>query len=239
MRYSWQILPRRAEFVVVLQDVLVDAIERHRRRHARSADGGLEAIGAGDGVVGEDAAVAPAGDASRLGSATPIATALSTPASRSIDFVVAPVGRDRLGVILPAPRTAAIVDVQLGIALGRQPLAQKVEAVLVLPVGTAVDEQNHRHRRSRLEVRRLGQQAVHFGAVLALELDVFGRHQVQLGHQRIVVRGQLAQRAVLKRIDLARVACRWCRARPCARRPHPTSSPLPAASKAASIAVAG
>ena len=74
--------------------------------------------------------------------------------------------------------------------------------MLVLPVGAAVNEQHHRDRRSGLEISRLGEKSVHVGAVAALELDVFGRHQVKLGDPRIIMFGQLAKRAVFQRIDL-------------------------------------
>ena len=124
-----RILPRRPEFVVVLQDVLVDAIERHRRGHAGSADAGLEAVGAGDRVVGEDAAVAPASDGEAIGIGNTHRDSLIDAGQQIFDFEVAPVGGDRLGVVLPAAGAAAVVHVELGVALGGEPLAQEVEAV--------------------------------------------------------------------------------------------------------------
>src|SRR6266702_3208689 len=55
--------PRRAEFVVVLQDVLVDSVKGEGGRAAGAADSCFEAVVGGRGVVGEDAAIAPAADA--------------------------------------------------------------------------------------------------------------------------------------------------------------------------------
>ena len=72
-----------------------------------------------------------------------------------------------------------------------------------------------------LEVRRLGEQAVYVVAVFALELDVFGGHEVQLGHERIVVGGELAQGAVFEGVDFGGIAVVGDRARRCGRRPHP------------------
>src|SRR3974390_2207089 len=57
-----QILPWRSKLVVVLQNVLVHAVERHRRRYASSADSRLEAVRARYRVIRQNAAVAPAGD---------------------------------------------------------------------------------------------------------------------------------------------------------------------------------
>jgi len=62
-----EVLPRRSEFVVVLKDVLVDAVEGHGRGDTRTADSGFEAIGGGYGVIGEDAAIAPAGNGEAIG----------------------------------------------------------------------------------------------------------------------------------------------------------------------------
>jgi hypothetical protein len=44
---------------------------------------------------------------------------------------------------------------------------------------------------------RLGEQRVNLGAVLALERDVVSGLQLQPGHDRVVVRRQLAQRTAL------------------------------------------
>ena len=144
-----KILPRRAELVVVLQDVLIDAVEGHGRGHAGSADRGFEAVGAGDGVVGEDAAVAPAGDGEAIGIGDADGDGFVDAGEQVFDFVVAPVGGDGLGVVLAAAGAAAVVHVELGVALGGEPLAQEVEAVLVLSVGAAVDEEDHGDGRAR------------------------------------------------------------------------------------------
>ena len=56
-------IPRRTDFVVVLDDVLVGAVEGDGERRSGAAGGGFETRVGGDHVVGQDAAVAPAADA--------------------------------------------------------------------------------------------------------------------------------------------------------------------------------
>ena len=55
---------------------------------------------------------------------------------------MSPVSGDGFGEVLPAAGAAAVVDVELGIALGGEPLAKEVKAVRVLAVGPAVDEED-------------------------------------------------------------------------------------------------
>ena len=165
-----QILPRRSQFIVVLQNVLVHAIERHRRRNARSANTALEAIGTCHGVVGQNSAITPPRHTQPIRIGHAHRDRLIHARQQILDFVVAPVRRNRLRIILPAPRAAAIVHVQLGIALRRQPLPQKIEAVLVLPIRPAVNKQNHRNRRSSLESLRLCQQPMNLRALFALQI---------------------------------------------------------------------
>src|SRR5204862_7985099 len=55
--------PRRADLIVVLDDVLIGAVEGNGEGRAGAAGRRLEPVVAGDQVVGEDAAVAPAADA--------------------------------------------------------------------------------------------------------------------------------------------------------------------------------
>ncbi len=117
------------------------------------------------------------------------------------DLEVAPVGVDRLLVLRAAPRAAAIVHLQHGEAVGGEDLADVVEAVVVLPVGAAV---NPEHQR-QLSCRRAGwpgQQAVDDGAVLGGEGDVLDARKRDLGHPRVVVRGDLPQGAAFDHVHL-------------------------------------
>src|SRR6185437_6223605 len=90
------------------------------------------------------------------------------------DFVVTPVGENRALEFLPATGTAAIVDVEHGVAIGRENLALKTEGVRVLPVGAAVNAQQQRHFRALRVSQRIRQQAVDVGTVGSLVFDVFG-----------------------------------------------------------------
>src|SRR5882724_11518163 len=54
--------PRRAEFIVVLENVFVTTVRRELIGTAGPADGGLEAVIGRNGVIGQYAAVAPSAD---------------------------------------------------------------------------------------------------------------------------------------------------------------------------------
>ena len=76
-------VPRWSNLVIVLNDVLVRAVKRDRKGDARAARCGFETVVGGNHVVSQNAAVAPAADSQRSGSATPILITWSTPARRS------------------------------------------------------------------------------------------------------------------------------------------------------------
>ena len=107
-----EVLPRGAEFVVVLQNILVDAVEAEKIAHSGAAGGCFEACGAGDHIVGEDAAVAPAADAHAVcvdlaGGDGGVYCGLQVK-----DFLVAPVGVDGFAVGVAATGASTIVDVE-------------------------------------------------------------------------------------------------------------------------------
>ena len=79
---------------------------------------------------------------SRSGSATPLLIGPVHAGQQIDDFEVAPVGVDRLLVLRAAARAAAVVHLQHGVAVGREDLADVVEAVVVLAVGAAVDPED-------------------------------------------------------------------------------------------------
>ena len=68
----------------------------------------------------------------------------------------------------------------------REPLALEGEAVGVLPVGAAVDEEDRGNFVTWLVVERLGEEAVDFGAVFAVGGEVFGGDEVELGEEGVV-----------------------------------------------------
>ena len=69
------------------------------------------------------------------------------------DFLVAPVGEDRLLVRLAAAVAAAIVHVEHRVAVRGEQLALEAERMLVLAVWAAVNAQQHRILRARRRSR--------------------------------------------------------------------------------------
>jgi len=87
---------------------------------AGTADGRLEAAIRGDGVVGQDAAIAPAADRQSI-------TVRNAPTDQVVDtgqqvlhFLVAPIGNDGLRICGAAAAAATIVDPQHHVALRRE-----------------------------------------------------------------------------------------------------------------------
>src|SRR4029079_15991228 len=97
------VLPRRSELEGVLLDVHVDAEEAEGVAHAGAARRRLEAVVAGDKVVSEDAAVAPAADAEARGIGDAHAYDLVDRAVEVDHLLVPPVGEDRLLERVAAP----------------------------------------------------------------------------------------------------------------------------------------
>ena len=124
----------------------------------------LEAAVGGDRVVGQDPAVAPAADAEPIGIDEAELLDVIHRAQQIDDFLVAPVGEDRLLVGAAAPVAAAVVHGDDDVAVGGEELALEVERVLVLPVRAAVDPQQRRIAPPGREGRRLDDQPVDFGA---------------------------------------------------------------------------
>lgn len=95
--------PRRLEFVVVLMDVLVDSIEHDGVAHTGAAGRRLEARGAGDGVVGENASIAPAANTKTIRIGIAFFDGFIDRGEQVFDFVVSPIGEDGLEYALPRP----------------------------------------------------------------------------------------------------------------------------------------
>ena len=82
------------------------------------AIGRLETAVLRDGVVGEDAAVAPAADAEAVGIGDPEGYDIVDAGQEIDDLLASPVGEDGRLEGLVAAGAAAVVDVQDGIAVG-------------------------------------------------------------------------------------------------------------------------
>ena len=122
----------------------------------------------GDDGIGEDAAVAPAAHAEAVGIGQPDGDHVIHGGLEIQHLFVAPVGGDRDLVFFAAARAAAVIHIHHHVAVGGEQLALEIEGVGILSVGTAVDAQQRRVLAAGLEIRRLGQQAVDFVAVLGL-----------------------------------------------------------------------
>src|SRR5690606_37585922 len=117
---------------------------RELQRTAGAGRRCLEALVGGNRVVGQNAAVTPSPDAQagRIGNAF---TDRPVHAREQVhDLQVAPVGVDGLLVSGPPAGAAAVVHLQDGVAAGGKDLPDRVERVVVLPVGATVDPQDER-----------------------------------------------------------------------------------------------
>src|SRR3989441_6706264 len=104
-----------------------------------------------------------------------------------LDFVVAPVGKNRARIFLAAAGTAAIVYCQDCVAVGGEKLALEANRMLVLSVWATVNAQQQRDLRSFRITNRISQQAVHFRSIFALETDIFSFSKPKLIQERVVL----------------------------------------------------
>ena len=91
-------VPRRSDFVVVLNDVLIGAIKCHRERGARPTGGGLQPMVRRNHVIGQNAAVAPAPHAHMLLVGHPHPDDMFDSGFQIFHFIVTPVAGDGPGV---------------------------------------------------------------------------------------------------------------------------------------------
>ena len=173
------VLPRRPDLVIVLNDVLVGAVESHRERRARAAGGRFETRVGRDHVVGQNGAVAPSANAQPLRIGDAHLDDLIDAGFQILHFIVSPIGEDGARKLLPASRAAAIIHRQHRVSVGREPLLLGAERMRVLPVRSAMNAQQQRNLRARSISNRLSQQAVNLRAVLALEAHVFGGRNIE------------------------------------------------------------
>src|SRR5213076_237236 len=134
-------IPRRSNFVIVLNDVLIGAVESHGKRRAGAAGGALEARISSDHVVSQDAAIAPTANTQAIGIGDAHRNHVIDAGLQVLDFVMTPVGKNRTRVFLAAARAATIVYRQHGVAIRREHLALDAERMLILPVRSTVNAQ--------------------------------------------------------------------------------------------------
>src|SRR5262245_59304911 len=120
-------VPGRADFVVVLNDVLISPVKRDGEGRAGAAGRRLEAIVAGDHVIGQDAAVAPTADAQTIRIGHAHLDDVINARLQVFDFIMTPVGEDRARELLSTTRAAAIVHGQYRVPVRRKELPFQTE----------------------------------------------------------------------------------------------------------------
>src|SRR5262249_30409955 len=99
----------------------------------------FETRGASDGVIGEDAAVAPAADTEAVGISVALLDGFVDAGEQVFDFMMTPVGEDSLRIVASAAPASPRSGVGHGESPNRAELALKGEAVRVLSVGSSVN----------------------------------------------------------------------------------------------------
>src|ERR1035438_5811865 len=107
-----RVLPGRAELVVVKIGVLIVAVKGDVVRAAGSADRRFESRVAGDYVIGENAAVAPAPNSEPVRIGYTLGHGIIYRGQDVVDFLVSPVGENALAVLGAAPGTSAVINIQ-------------------------------------------------------------------------------------------------------------------------------
>jgi hypothetical protein len=199
------VLPRWPELAVVEIRVLVVAVERDVVGASGAADGRLEARVAGDHVVGREAAVAPAADPQAIGIGDALRDGVIGGGQDIVDLESSPVGEDRLLELRPAPGAAAVVHVDDRVTVCGEDLPLEGKGMCVLGGGATVNPEQRGIAPAADVSDRTGEQRVDLRAVLAAEGEVLGGLKLKLRQQRVVMRGQRAQRPSLDRVQLTRL----------------------------------
>ena len=196
------VLPRRSQLLLVLADVLVGPVSGQGVGDPGAAGGRLEARRRRDDVVGHHAAVAPASDRHPLRIHEAARDRVVHRAEHVLDVPVPPVGVDRGLEALAAPGAAPRIGRDDDVAVGGDPLPLLVEAELELADRAAVNAQHRRVSLAGLVVRRLDDEAVDLGPVLALEARLLDRPEADPGEPGVVLGGEAARLPRLDGVDL-------------------------------------
>ena len=139
-----RVLPRQPELVLPPQLVVVVAVVGDVEGRAGAGVGGLEAVGLGDHVVGEHAAVGPAADRQSVGVGIAAGDGVVDRGHHVVEVLVAPGLPDRGREVLAVAGRAARVGHDHDVAGAGEELALEVEAEVVLHHRPAVDAQHRR-----------------------------------------------------------------------------------------------
>ena len=134
--------PGGSDLIIILIDILVDAIEREGKPGTGAAAGCLEPGIGGDEVVGEDAAITPAGDAEVVGVGQSFLDEVVYRAMQVDYFLISPIGGYRFTEIDPAAATAAIIHGGYQVAGSGEDLPGQIKIECVLANRAAVDKED-------------------------------------------------------------------------------------------------
>ncbi len=102
--YVSKFLPWRPEFIIVLNNVLIGAVECHGERGSGAAGGGFEPGVGGDHVIRQNGAVTPAAHAQPRWVRHARADDIIDAGFEIFHFIVAPVGENRARILLARAR---------------------------------------------------------------------------------------------------------------------------------------
>ena len=139
-----QVFPGHAQLGFELRDVLVDTKHGQLQRTARPAGGRFKAGVGGNGVVGQNATIAPATDREFIRIGYSFGDGIVSRTQNVDHFFVTPVGINGFGKSLAAAGAAPVINGDDIIACARQHLRNGIEAVIVLCYRPAMNEENSR-----------------------------------------------------------------------------------------------
>ena len=204
-----RIFPRRPKLPGARQEKLVRAVHPNQIAFAGNTHGCSETPIFCDHVIRQDAAIASSADAELVGVGNTACHDMIDGGKKVFNFQVTPVRDNRLGKIIATATAAAIIDAEHDVALRGEHLPLELpqivtQIVLILAARPAVYPHHGGILFSLLIIRRLDHQAMNFGPVPAVELQLLDRPKADLGHQHIVVPRELAQPLCVERIQFVR-----------------------------------
>src|SRR4029077_10085988 len=148
---------------------MVMAVHAGEEGAACAGDGGFEASGLRDDEVGGDAAVGPAADGELIWVGNALLDRIVNHGYVVLIVLVAPIGPNGFGVVLPAAGGAAGIREEDGVAVGGEKLLQVVELGVVGPDRSAVRAEDGGVLLARDAIHGLIKVAGNEGAVFAFE----------------------------------------------------------------------
>ena len=166
------ILPWRPEFVVVLQNVLINPVHAEQIRSPCSAGSRLEASGGRNHIVGQNAAITPSPDHQLVGIDLPGPNCSVDNRHQVSHFLVAPITSNDFAIRMTSPRTATVIYIEHGIPMCREQLPINGKSMLILRRRPAMNEEEHGRLLACLKTWGHGEQPMNLRSVLTLAGNV-------------------------------------------------------------------